>query len=592
MNQAMPTLPRLSADLLLLHPPAYFEFRDRRDIYFPFLETSGAQPITPLYEYFPLGFKSLKAYLEEREHSVRIINLNTILLRYPKLPLDAVIEALDVRVVGIDLHWMVHVQGGLEIARRIKQLRPDIQTLFGGISATWYADELIQYPQVDMVMRGYDTHAPMGELLARLSGDGALSAVPNLLWKSRDGEVRDNGFGFLPDRMGHGIDWQVLPSMESKSLPILEVMTAHNAGCSYNCGWCGGSREAFRRIFGRKRAMVRKPADQVDYEFSTLDKIPHVERYHYFVNGSYNESAKSFTRFVDRVGETPFRSISYEAFHLPSDASLAQMARANRRTSITLSPESHDPEVARLSGRGVYSNEEMEAWIGRALDAGIQQIDIWYFVGMPRQDAASVQGTVEYCTKLLEKFAGKRVNPMLCVMMPFLDPGSTFFEHPDEHGYRIYHRTLEEHRAGMERASIIHRTNYETNWLTRRDLVQLGYRGVRTIMEAKAATGLLPRFAVRDYVRAVTDALEFIDVVHEADSIADPRSRARAIDALGDEILMRNDRVFFSGVSAQGFPVNREIGGRWFDEMGWEAEVLQAALEGGPERPREPADAQ
>ncbi len=42
-----------------------FEFRGRRDIYFPFLGTSGDVPITPLYEYFPVGFKTLQRFLGE-----------------------------------------------------------------------------------------------------------------------------------------------------------------------------------------------------------------------------------------------------------------------------------------------------------------------------------------------------------------------------------------------------------------------------------------------------------------------------------------------------------------------------------------------
>ena len=110
-------LPALSADLLLMHAPAFFDFRNRRDIYFPFLGTSGDVPITPLYEYFPIGFKMLHRHLTARGHSVKIINLSTVLLRYPAIDVRALIEALDVGLLGIDLHWMVHVQGSLEVAK-------------------------------------------------------------------------------------------------------------------------------------------------------------------------------------------------------------------------------------------------------------------------------------------------------------------------------------------------------------------------------------------------------------------------------------------------------------------------------------------
>src|SRR3990170_5523566 len=87
--------PQLSGDLLLLHPPAFFDFRERRDIYFPFLGTSGDVPITPLYEYFPVGFKTLQRYLTDRGHDVKLLNLSSVLVRYPQIDFDAIVRALD-----------------------------------------------------------------------------------------------------------------------------------------------------------------------------------------------------------------------------------------------------------------------------------------------------------------------------------------------------------------------------------------------------------------------------------------------------------------------------------------------------------------
>lgn len=579
MTDASLSLPTLRGDLLLLHAPAFFDFRDRRDIYFPFLGTSGDVPITPLYEYFPVGFKTLQRFLADRGHDVTLINFSTILVRYPKIDVDAVIRALDFRVIGIDLHWMVHVQGSLALAERIKALLPETLIAFGGISSTFYAEELIRYSFIDLVMRGYDTHEPMAELLAALRTGAALDAVPNLLWKSRDGAVHDNDFSHLPDQFACGIDWSKHPSPPASSqLPIRELLSTQNAGCAFNCGWCGGSREAFRRIFKRQRAMARKPSCEIDYEFESMRRLSHIEQYHFYSVGSYNEPKNGFAAFLDRVAQAEFKSVSYEQFYLTPDDVLRHMVKASKRTIITVSPESHDLRVAKLAGRGVYTNDELEAWIERALEIGVHQIDIWYFIGMPEQDANSVTGTVEYCRRLLQKFRGKRVVPMLCPMIPFLDPASTFFEHPAEHGYRVFHRTVEEHRRGMERASIINRINYETKWLSRRDLVHVGFRAVRALMDAKREAGMLPGSIVRDYLGRIDDALNFIEVVHEIDCLPDLRERARELERHGDEILRRNDQIFFSGVMNQAFPINRQIGGRWFDEMGWPAEALERAI--------------
>ncbi len=581
------TLPTLQADTVFMHAPAFFDFRNRRDIYFPFLGTSGDVPITPLYEYFPVGFKTLQRFLGEQGYDMKIINLSSVLLRFPGTSVDTLLHALDTPLIGIDLHWMVHVQGSLALAQKIHAVRPDIKVIFGGISSTYYAAELITYPYVDFVMRGYDTHAPMLSLLRALRQGGSLAEVPNLWWKNANGESQENAFSHKPVSYACGIDWSQQPreAQDSATLPILEILSTQNAGCAYNCGWCGGSREAFRRVFQRHRTMARKPLAEIAYEFQTMRQLPNVDKYHFYSVGSYNESPPAMRRFLDQIGETNLKSVSYEQFYLPSDDVLKHMAATNRRTIITLSPESHDPVIAKLAGRGVYSNAEMEAWIERALDYGIFHIDIWYFIGMPQQGPASVQETVDYCVHLLEKFRGRNVNPMICPMIPFLDPASTFFEYPRDHGYRVFFRTAEEHRRGMECASLLNRINYETRWLSRQQLVDIGFRAVRSLMEAKGSLAALPRSIVADYNARIDDALRFIPVVHEADNIANPVERARELDRLGDDILTRNHAVLFNGVMNQAFPLNRGIGGRWFDEMGWDPSILQAAVE--PAWPRQ-----
>ncbi len=560
--------PTVRADLMLVHPPAFFDFRDRSDIYFPYLSTSGDVPITPLYEYFPLGFKTLQRYLGERGHDVKIVNLATVLLKYPHTDLHGFIKAMEARLFGIDFHWLVHVQGSLEIAALVKSIHPGTPVILGGISSTYYADELIRFPCVDMVMRGYDTHEPMVALLRALKRGTPPTDVPNLLWKDSNGRVFDNGMAYRPATLKCGVDWSRLPDVpEEHSMPIREILSTQNAGCSFNCGWCGGSRDASRRVYRMTDAVVRKPLREVAYEFETMKKIPDLERYYFYTVGSYNETPRRLQFFLDRVAGADFRTISYEQFHLtPSDV-LEAMARAHKRTIITLSPESHDVRISKLAGRGVYTPDEMERWIRRALDAGIHEIDVWYFVGMPEQDEQSVFETVDYCARLLSLFKGERVVPLLCPMIPCLDPGSTFFERPAEHGYRTFYRSAGEHRSSMQRASLINRINYETRWLDRSALVFVGYRAVRRLVELKGEFQLLPSAVAKSVTARIDDALEWIRLVHEIDCIADGKARARELEGIRAGVMARNHDIFFSGVANQAFPVNRQIGGRWFEEL-------------------------
>jgi clorobiocin biosynthesis protein CloN6 len=580
MNQG-PALPTLEADLLLLHAPAFFDFRDRDDVYFPFLGTNGAVAITPLFEYFPVGFKTLQRYLSERAHDVRLLNLGSLLVKLPSLDVDAIFRALDVPLVGIDLHWMVHVQGALAVAERLKAVRPEIRIIFGGISATYYALELIRYPFIDMVMRGYDTHEPLHRLLLEMKGARSFERVPNLLWKANDGRVTDNGFAHKPKKLTTTTDWTSIPPATGGAFSSREFLSFQGTGCTRNCGWCGGSRDAFRLVNGTKKVIVRAEDADVRCEFESMTSVPDVDKYYLYSLGLYNQTNERAKGFLDVVGRTGLKSVMYEQFRLTPDDVLKSMVIANKHTTIMISPESHDRRVSKLAGRGNFTNEELESWIDRALEIGIDRIEVWYFVGMPEQDERSVQGTVEYATRLLEK-KGKRVAPMICPMIPFLDPASTFFEKPEAHGYRVFFRTAEEHRRGMERASLINRMNYETKWLSRRQLVEVGFRAVRDLMAAKRDARALPQRWVTEYNRQIDDALTFGAAVYEADSLSDPRDRAAALKVLSPEILRRNRAIFTGGVSSQMFPVSQAIGGRWIDELGWPEPVLEHAARGGP----------
>jgi hypothetical protein len=88
---------------------------------------------------------------------------------------------------------------------------------------------------------------------------------------------------------------------------------------------------------------------------------------------------------------------------------------------IMLSLESYDPKISAAAGRGIM---------------------VWFFIGIPYPGRQSVLDTVAYSERLIRKFGGWKALPLICLMVPFLDPGSRFFEEPAQRGYRIFHRTL------------------------------------------------------------------------------------------------------------------------------------------------------
>ena len=579
-------------DLFLVHPPAYFDFRNRNDIYWPFFGTSSGTPITPLYEMFPVGWKSLKRVLEENGNKVDIVNLSTVMLLHPDIDLKALFSEVETRLFGIDLHWMVHVHGSLGVAEFLKQVHPEVPIIFGGISSTYAHDQLMEYPFIDMVMRGYDTHLPMLKLMDALK-NGDLSDVPNLVWKDRDGKVVENEFDHKPRTLTNGINFSTIPAPVQTLLPIRDVLTTENAGCAHNCGWCAGSRDSFQRINKTKYAVVQKDLEGIKYEMHEIAKIPgNDKKYNLYSLGTYSESPARFNSILDYVAESNLNTVMYDFFTLPNDEVTKKLAGNNPKVIANLSPMSHDVHVSRLSGRGTYTLEEMEAWIHKAVALGVYEINVWFLIGLEEQDEESVWGSVEYCRRLLTEFKGHKVIPFICPMTPFLDPGSNYFEEPEKYGYKLFYKTVEDHRRAMMQPSLAGRINYETKWLSREQLVTVSYEAVKRVFQMKGDANLYPQRVVKEIAEKIDDAREFTMLVHEIDQIADSSLREQKMSEISDEILRRNKETMYSGVRNPAIPIKRKIGGRWYDEVPpeWNDAYLKSKCAGvnsenGSERP-------
>src|SRR6185436_19186313 len=98
----------------------------------------------------------------------RIINLALLMMRSRRFDPEKYLRKLKPRFFGIDLHWLPHVHGATELASLLKRLHPEIPIVFGGISSTYFHEELIRNPDVDFVLRGSVTERA---LLALVRGD-------------------------------------------------------------------------------------------------------------------------------------------------------------------------------------------------------------------------------------------------------------------------------------------------------------------------------------------------------------------------------------------------------------------------------------
>ena len=122
-------------DLTLLHAPSVYDFRRESILYGP---VSDLVPSTPVFEMYPIGFTTMAEYLERHDLQTRIVNLAVRMLDDINFDVEDYIQKLDSLVYGIDLHWLPHAHGSVEISKIVKRYHPKSPVLFGGFSSSYF----------------------------------------------------------------------------------------------------------------------------------------------------------------------------------------------------------------------------------------------------------------------------------------------------------------------------------------------------------------------------------------------------------------------------------------------------------------------
>jgi len=539
----------IKPDLILLHAPSVYDFRKLPILFGPI---SDLVPSTPIFEMYPVGFSSIAEHLERNGIHVRIINLALRMLKDDHFDAARLIAKLHPRAFGIDLHWLPHAHGSLEIAALCKKYHPQIPVIFGGYSATYFHEELIRYPQVDFVVRGDSAEEPLRQLLVALKENKSLGEVPNLTWKDGKKEVHANSLTHVLLALDEysnnysNLFRSAMKYLDLKSLipihdwweyPITAVMTCR--GCTHNCVFCGGSRFGLDRFCSRESCAFRSPE-------KVADDILSISRYTnapIFVVGDLRQAGESYGQtLLSRIRPVrPKNQVVLELFTPAAESYFQMVAEAFPNFNFETSPESHDEKVRRATGK-FYTNEEMEKSIRFALDSGCSKFDVFFMIGLPQQTPASVMETIDYCEYLMKTF-GRRLNPFISPLAPFLDPGSIAFEKADEVGYRVFCKNLEDYRKALLAPSWKYTLSYETKWMTRDDIVESSYQAGLRLNGLKERFGFIDGATAGKTEKRILLAMDMIRQVDEIILLGEPE-RSRKLMALKETF----DRVSMSTV--------------------------------------------
>lgn len=487
--------------LVLLHPPSVMDFRERSYLHWPISNTVATSPV---FEYYPLGFLTLMSHLEPNGFPVKIINMAVKMAKSKSFSPAEAIKKLRPLAFGIDLHWAAHADGAFELAALCKQIHPDIPVILGGLTASYFHEEAIRDPNIDFVMRGDSTEEPVLQLMRSLEKKQSPRDIPNLTWKE-DGAVRVNPLSYQPEVLDIKIDYRLLMRHMIRERDLRgNLITGYQwpafcfnlslwcRGCKYRCVTCGGNNWAL----GREKLAYRPPEAVAEELAATQSLTP----FHVGLPGDVRMG--DWRALFAQLKEKKVRRVpGLELFHTADEEFFKAVVDLGQSPELAMSPESHDETVRRAYGRA-FANDALEKDITSFLGMG-GKVRLFFMVGLPHQDVASVRGTLKYCEQLFDRYSKypNHFDITISVLGPFVDPGAPAFVEPEKHGYRIFTRTLADHRAAMRQLHWKDVLGFETDAMDRAAIADLATEASERLCQLRRAFGSLKPKHAEDYLQ-------------------------------------------------------------------------------------------
>jgi radical SAM superfamily enzyme YgiQ (UPF0313 family) len=212
--------------------------------------------------YPPLGVAYLAAVLREHSFPVEIVDA----ARYAnEKEFEADLQATQPDVLGVSVP-SIYYDKAVAAARAARRILPDVPIVFGGALPTALPEEMLENPEVDVVVFGEGEFKLLNLLRGWKDGIG-IDQVKGIYYKSGGTVLKTPDEGYIENLDAIPFPARdLLPMREylrlSPTLPLPYPATSivPTRGCYGNCRFC---QPTLKKLFGR-RIRYRSPKNVVD----------------------------------------------------------------------------------------------------------------------------------------------------------------------------------------------------------------------------------------------------------------------------------------------------------------------------------------
>lgn len=367
-----------------------------------------------------------------------------------RFELTSLIAETGAKIIAFSTQWFFQLPDSLELARQVKQVFPELKMVFGGFSASFFAEELVEdHRYIDAVIRG-DGEIPLLRYCRYALQTDAVSItqVPNLVYRDASDRVVANDFGYVSTAaeldgfrfsdlslLRHYSTFLGKTFFPTKRLadgkafdgePLFPVEVGR--GCPFHCTFCGGNSVAQKRINNRRSYIIRS----VDQVVQTMSELVEYGCSNFYICFDPDPNGLYYHELFERIRKEKLKiSLAFGCWGLPDKPFIDHFRETFTSGLLEISPESgnqclRDQNKGKLS----YSNEALEACVDYLGEKGLLcQLFFGYF--LPGDTYETVMETkrlalhfeADHCESLYLSFS--------------TDPGSLLYLHPQKHDVHV-----------------------------------------------------------------------------------------------------------------------------------------------------------
>lgn len=412
---------------------------------------------TSFNNFIAMGLFSLCNQLEKNGFNTEIVNIGIEKHLDKNFSIADYIKDLNIKFVGLSLHWHFQTYDTIEVARAIKLKNPNVFIFLGGYTASCYAEEILtNFPFIDAVIKG-EGEIPIVELARKvINNKGSYESIPNLCWrKHRRVKLNSEIFVATSDDLDTFSFYSELERLKNYSFYlqtdvvsgfeknnnkkfIVDRKEIHTIclgrGCTGNCGWCGGGADALKKITNRNHISWRSPEKVAEEIFMLQDKY-NVNNF-YFCFDPTPSDQKHIIKLFELLGKAKEKVfVFFECFGLPTENFLSAFKKNLSEDSVVvLSPEFANEKLRLLHRSFYFTNEELESTLESMEKQEIKSV--LFFTSIPTSSIDDNKETSDYIKYLRGKYS------FICSIFNFpinrFEPAAPWTENPEKYGLKNY----------------------------------------------------------------------------------------------------------------------------------------------------------